>query len=68
MKNCSCISQELSYKEYSQFYIRCFFFLNKKVWIIFLFLHENICIGDLLEETWQGASNEHPQHMFLWII
>ena len=29
---------------------------------IFLFLHENICCRYSLE----GASNEYPQHMFLW--
>ena len=32
----------------------------------FLFLHENICCGYLLEAPCQGASNEYPQHTFLW--
>ena len=31
-----------------------------------LFLHENICCGYSLEAPQQGASNEYPQHMFLW--
>ena len=48
-------------------------FLNKKILIrvgirsvFFLFLHENICCGYSLEVPWRGASNEYPQHMFLW--
>ena len=36
-----------------------FFFLTNKYWYIFLFLHENIW-------PFQGASNEYPQHIFLW--
>ena len=32
----------------------------------FLFLHENICCGYSLEVPQQGASNEYPQHIFLW--
>ena len=32
----------------------------------FLFLHENICCGYSLEVPHWGASNEYPQHMFLW--
>ena len=34
--------------------------------ISFLFLHENICCGYSLEAPHRGASNEYPQHMFLW--
>ena len=34
--------------------------------ISFLFLHENICCGYLLEVPQRGASNEYPQHMFSW--
>ena len=34
--------------------------------IIFLFLHKNICCGYSLEAPLRGASNEYPQHMFLW--
>ena len=34
--------------------------------IFFLFLHENICCGYSLEAPYRGASNEYPQHMFLW--
>ena len=34
--------------------------------IFFLFLHENICCGYSLEVPPRGASNEYPQHMFLW--
>ena len=32
----------------------------------FLFLHENICCGYSLEAPRRGASNEYPQHTFLW--
>ena len=32
----------------------------------FLFLHKNICCGYSLEAPRWGASNEYPQHMFLW--
>ena len=41
-----------------------FFFFNLKVLTFFLFLHKNICCGYSLEEPWQGASNEYPQHLF----
>ena len=34
--------------------------------IFFLFLHENICCGYSLEAPHRGASNEYPQHIFLW--
>ena len=34
--------------------------------IFFLFLHENICCRYSLEVPHRGASNEYPQHMFLW--
>ena len=34
--------------------------------IFFLFLHKNISCGYSLEAPQQGASNEYPQHMFLW--
>ena len=33
---------------------------------IFLFLHENKCLGYSLEAPQCGTSNEYPQHMFLW--
>ena len=33
---------------------------------VFLFLHKNICCGYSLEAPRRGASNEYPQHMFLW--
>ena len=29
-------------------------------------IHKNICCGYSLEAPHQGASNEYPQHMFLW--
>ena len=32
----------------------------------FLFLYKNICCGYSLEAPRRGASNEYPQHMFLW--
>ena len=32
----------------------------------FLFLHKNICCGYSLGASCRGASNEYPQHMFLW--
>ena len=32
-----------------------------------IILHKNICCGYSLELPWRGDSNEHPQHMFLWI-
>ena len=41
-------------------------FFNWKVLIFFLFLHKNICCGYLLDAPKWGASNEYPQHMFLW--
>ena len=41
-------------------------FFNQKVSIFFLFLDENICCGYSLEAPHRGASNEYPQHMFLW--
>ena len=41
-------------------------FFNPKVLIFFLFLRKNICCGYSLEATHRGASNEYPQHMFLW--
>ena len=41
-------------------------FSSEKMLISFLFLHENICCGYLLEAPRWGASNEYPQHMFLW--
>ena len=28
--------------------------------------HKNICCGYSLEAPHRGASNEYPQHMFLW--
>ena len=34
--------------------------------IFFLLLHENLCCGYSLEAPHGGASNEYPQHMFLW--
>ena len=34
--------------------------------IFFLFLHENLCCGYLLEAPHRGASNEYPQHSFSW--
>ena len=34
--------------------------------MFFLFLHKNICYGYSLEGPQRGASNEYPQHMFLW--
>ena len=34
--------------------------------ISFLFLHKIICCGYSLEAPCRGASNEYPQHMFLW--
>ena len=41
-------------------------FFSRKVWIIFLFLLENICCGYSLEVPQQGTSNEYPQQTFLW--
>ena len=41
-------------------------FFNKKVLIVFLFLHENICCGYSLEVPQRGTSNEYPQQMFSW--
>ena len=32
----------------------------------FLFIHKNIRCGYSLEAPCRGASNEYPQHMFLW--
>ena len=40
-------------------------FSNKKISIIFLFLHKNICCGYSLEAPCWNTSNEYPQHMFL---
>ena len=34
--------------------------------LFFLFLHENICCWYSSEVPHQGASNEYPQHNFLW--
>ena len=31
-----------------------------------IFLHEDICCWYALEAPRRGASNEYPQHMFLW--
>ena len=36
------------------------------IFLIFLFLHKNICCGYSLEVPQRGTSNEYPQHMFLW--
>ena len=33
---------------------------------IFVLFHKNICCGNSLEAPHRGASNEFPQHMFLW--
>ena len=33
--------------------------------LIFLFLHKNICCGYSLEAPCRGASNDYPQYMFL---
>ena len=42
-------------------------YLNRHVFVtIFLFLHENICCGYLLEAPQWDTSNECPQHIFLW--
>ena len=41
-------------------------FFSPKVLIFFLFVHRNICCGYSLEAPCRGASNEYPQHMFLW--
>ena len=34
--------------------------------VFFLFFHENIHCGYSLEAPHLGASDEYPQHMFLW--
>ena len=34
--------------------------------IFFLFLHESIWCGYSLDVPQRGASNEYPQHIFLW--
>ena len=34
--------------------------------ISFLFLNKNMCCGYSLKVPQQGASNEYPQHTFLW--
>ena len=34
--------------------------------VLFLFLYKNIGCGYSLEAPRRGASNEYPQHMFLW--
>ena len=39
-------------------------FFNPKALTFFLFLHENICFGSLLEVPRQGTSDEYLQHMF----
>ena len=31
-----------------------------------LVLHQKICCGYSLEAPRRGASNEYPEHMFLW--
>ena len=36
--------------------------------LFFLFIHKNICCGYSLEAPRRGASNEYPQHVFLWGI
>ena len=36
--------------------------------MFFLFLYKNICCGYSLEAPRRGASNEYPQHTFLWRI
>ena len=41
-------------------------FFQPKSIDIFLFLHENICCGYLLEAPHRGTSYEYPQHMFSW--
>ena len=41
------------------------FFYQKSI-DIFLFLPKNIWCGYSLQAPWQGASNEYPQHVFLW--
>ena len=45
--------------------IRCGYSLEAPGFV-FLFLHKNICCGYSLEAHNQGASNEYPQHNFLW--
>ena len=35
-------------------------------WLIFLFLHENVCCGYSLKASHRSTSNEYPQHMFSW--
>ena len=45
-------------------WIRCF--LQPNILIFFLMLHEKICCGYSFEGPLRGASNEYPQHMFLW--
>ena len=55
-----------SYEYYDVEHRERILFLNKTVWIFFLFLHENICCGYPLEVPCWGASNDYPQHMFLW--
>ena len=46
------------------FQIRHFF--QAKLLLFFLFFHENIYCGYLLEAPHRGASNEYPQYMFSW--
>ena len=41
-------------------------FFNQNLLMFFFFLHGNICCGYLLEVSYQGTSNEYPQHMFSW--
>ena len=41
-------------------------FLQPKVPLFFLFLHENICCGYSLEVPLWGTSNEYTQHVFSW--
>ena len=40
-------------------------FSNKILWMVFLFLDENICFGYSLEVSQQGTSNAYPHHIFL---
>ena len=46
--------------------IRHFFFQSKKYWYFSCISRKRLCCGYSLEAPQRGASNEYPQHMFLW--
>ena len=66
----SCFNDTIPFRSNNSYFTHCppllyiKHFFNRIVFIIYLYLHENICCGYSLEAPRWGASNEYPQLMY----